>query len=385
MAQEVTFMMLRVLLSEIYRRYQLRLAPGATVAKNTVVTTKPAEVRVIRIPRVQGPPRPSNRAAQPPAVQAPAAAWGEPTEIPATSAYRHLVIAYGSNFGANKELAERFAERSDFHGYTSEVITLNELAQSAPRTQPWLLVVMTSTYTSNLPSNATAFKASLERTAPGDPTWRNCRYLVWGLGNTQWNAFLAFPRYVHARLSELGATPLAELAYGDVGSPVWERRHADWNARIWPVLLKLSAARPTQAAAARVAAEQAATGAQTTTDSNTAMHRSLRGSGSAPGTASLPGGGSLPGADFLPGAGLVRGADRPDSEDPTQPMPSLLSLASMLVPAILTNAVGQETAEAHVLGCRELQAAGSPKRTRHLEVSLPPGISYRAAPSAMPG
>jgi cytochrome P450 / NADPH-cytochrome P450 reductase len=372
MAQEVTFMMLRVLLFEIYRRYQLRLAPGATVTKNTVVTTKPAEVRVIRVPREQGPPRPATRAAQAPAVQAPAAGWGEPSEIPATSAYRHLVIAYGSNFGANKELAERFAERSDFHGYTSEVITLNELAQSAPRTQPWLLVVMTSTYTSNPPSNATAFKSSLERTAPGDPTWRSCRYLVWGLGNSQWNAFLAFPRYVHARLSELGATPLAELAYGDVGSPVWERRHADWNTCVWPVLLELSGARPTQAAAARVAAERAVTGALTSTDSNTAMHRSL------PGIASLPSGGSLRGADFLPGAGLVPGADSPDGEDPTQPMPSPASLASMLVPAIPTNAAGQETAEARVLGCRELQAAGSPKRTRHLEVSLPPGISYRA-------
>ncbi len=41
MAQEITFMMLRVVLFEIYRRYRLRLAPGATVVKNTVVTTKP--------------------------------------------------------------------------------------------------------------------------------------------------------------------------------------------------------------------------------------------------------------------------------------------------------------------------------------------------------
>ena len=155
------------------------------------------------------------------------------------------MIAYGSNFGANKDLAERFAERSHFHGYTSDVITLNELAQSPPRPQPWLLVVMTSTYTSNPPSNATAFKSWLERTEPGDQTWRNCRYLVWGLGNTQWNAFLAFPRYVHKKLSELGATPLAEFGYGDVGSPVWERLHADWNGRIWPVLLELSGARPT--------------------------------------------------------------------------------------------------------------------------------------------
>ena len=44
-------MMLRVVLFEVYRRYRLRLAPGATVTKNAVVTTKPAAVPVIRLPR----------------------------------------------------------------------------------------------------------------------------------------------------------------------------------------------------------------------------------------------------------------------------------------------------------------------------------------------
>ncbi len=51
MAQEVTFMMLRVVLFEIYKHYRLRLAPEATVTKNTVVTTKPAQVPIIRVPR----------------------------------------------------------------------------------------------------------------------------------------------------------------------------------------------------------------------------------------------------------------------------------------------------------------------------------------------
>ena len=61
MAQEVTFMMLRVVLFEIGRRYRLRLAPGATVVKNTVVTTKPAAVPVIRIPREVTRPAPAGR------------------------------------------------------------------------------------------------------------------------------------------------------------------------------------------------------------------------------------------------------------------------------------------------------------------------------------
>src|SRR6266568_4851055 len=377
MAQEVTFMMLRVVLFEVYRRYRLRLAPGATVVKNAVVTTKPAAVPVIRVPREVTRPRPAARpgtatrpaggaiepagGAMEPDRSAPVTpGWGQPTEIPPASAYRHLVIAYGSNFGASKELAERFAERSDFYGYTSEVLTLNQLADAAPRTEPWLLVVMTSTYTSNPPSNATAFRTWLERTAAGTGTWRNCRYLVWGLGNSQWNAFLAFPRYVQQKLADLGATPLADLGFGDVGSPVWERLHADWNSTVWPVLLELSGAKPTAGAAERVAAENAATGALTGTDSATAMHRSLYG-----------------------GIGTT---------EVTEPMPRPASATSimrrlaadgtasrvMLAPAILTNAVGVRTAEARVLASQELQPADGPKRARQLDISLPPGVTYRA-------
>ncbi len=71
MAQEVTFMMLRVVLFEIYKHYRLRLAPGATVAKNTVVTTKPAEVPIIRLPRE---PRPARSATATAADRAPAQA-----------------------------------------------------------------------------------------------------------------------------------------------------------------------------------------------------------------------------------------------------------------------------------------------------------------------
>jgi len=117
MAQEVTFMMLRVVLFEIYRHYRLRIAPGAAVTKNTVVSTKPAAVPVTRLPRERdGRPqaavarrdRPAGPAPAPAPARAsgPARDWGEPTEIPGASAYRHLVIAYGSNFGASKELAE---------------------------------------------------------------------------------------------------------------------------------------------------------------------------------------------------------------------------------------------------------------------------------------
>jgi cytochrome P450/NADPH-cytochrome P450 reductase len=342
MAQEVTFMMLRVVLFEIYNRYRLRLAPGAEVKKNTVTTTKPVAVPVIRMLREGKQQRGAALVRQPElngsalvvAATVGARGWDRPSEIPPSSPYRHLVVAYGSNFGTNKGLAQRFAERSRRYGYTSEVVTLAELANQAERTQPWLLVVMTSTYTSNPPANAVAFKSWLRNSQPGSPTWRACRYVVWGLGNSQWNAFLAFPRFVDESLTKLGATPVVDFAFADVGSPTWEHVHADWNDRVWPALLELSGARATDEAAARVAAEEAAAGKLKRSDSTSAMTSSLGTGGAAP--------------------------------------------RVLLVPTIMTNAVGMQTVEARALACRELQAPESPKRTRHLEVSLPPGVTYRS-------
>jgi cytochrome P450 / NADPH-cytochrome P450 reductase len=335
MAQEVTFMMLRVVLFEIYNRYQLRLAPGAKVQKNTTVTTKPVSVPVVRLLRERKERRRpvvalrTNGAAPVAATQP----WDQPSEIPATSPHRHLVVAYGSNFGTNKRLAQRFAERSARYGYTSEVVTLNELVDRRP-TEPWLLVVMASTYTSNPPSNAVAFKTWLQHFEGDDPTWRNCRYAVWGLGNSQWNAFLAFPRFVSDTLAKLGATAVADFGYADVGTPTWEQAHTDWNDRVWPALIELSGAQPTEAAAERVASEQAAAGKLRRSDSNTAMTSSLHGGDAAP--------------------------------------------RVLLVPTIMTNAVGIETFQAAAVACRELQADASPKRTRHLEVSLPADVAYKA-------
>ena len=335
MAQEVTFMMLRVGLFEIYNRYRLRLPPGVTVKKNTVATTKPVAVPVVRLPREGKEERRAALAQRKHKVAAGVAAgpgasraWDRPSEIPETSAYRHVVVAYGSNFGSSKELAMRFAERSHVYGYTSDLVTLNELVDLPARTQPWLLVVMTSTYTGSPPGNAIAFKSWLDHTAEGCENWKNCRYLVWGLGNSQWNAFLAFPRYVQRRLHELGATSLSPIAFGDVGSPVWEDAHVAWNDRTWPMLIDMSGARPSDAAAARIAAEKAAHEALTSTDTTTAMALSLDG--------------------------------------------------QIVAPTLMTNAVGLTTFEVRVLVCRELQAPESPTRTRHLEVSLPADCRYTA-------
>jgi cytochrome P450/NADPH-cytochrome P450 reductase len=49
----------------------------------------------------------------------------------------------------------------------------------------------------------------------------------------------------------------------------------------------------------------------------------------------------------------------------------------LLAPEILTNAAGMDTVQARVLAFRELLGTGSPKRARHLELSLPADVAYQ--------
>jgi cytochrome P450/NADPH-cytochrome P450 reductase len=144
---------------------------------------------------------------------------------------------------------------------------------------------------------------------------------------------------------------------------VWERLHAEWNGRVWPVLLELSGARTTAAAAARATAERAAASALTSGGSIIAMRKSL------------PGGDLLPGGRAS-GVSSVMRLMTPGSRRRGESQAGLSR--AMLAPVIMTSVAGLDTVGARVQSGRELQAAGSPKRTRHLELSLPPGLSYRA-------
>ena len=207
-------------------------------------------------------------------------------------------------------------------------------------------------------------------------TWRNCRYLVWGLGNSQWNAFLAFPRYVHKKLAELGATPLAELGVrrrglARVGAPVRGLEHPRL-ARPPRAVRGPADGRPPPRASPR---EKAATGALTGTDSNTAMQQSLVRRRRRPQPSPRPTSAPL---DHAPHVVRITAAGHVDPAGRRSRPSGRTQSRVLLAPTILTNAVGMDTVEARVLACRELQAAESPKRTRHLEISLPPGVAYRA-------
>ena len=336
MAQEVTFMMLRVALFHFYSAYRLRLAPGAKVATRAVVTMSPVAVPVIAERREDKAARQAALAAAaaaaalrapPPAAKATDRSWDVPSAIPVISPFGHATIAFGSNFGSTRDLAEQLAEKSRRFGFTHDIMPLNALTETEEPQKPWLLMVCTATYTGNPPSNANKFKAWLQQSEAGCARWRNCRYVVFGLGNSQWVAFQRFPRFVHERLRELGATPLLEPGSADVGSPVWSDDFASWTDRMWPQALALAGAKPSAATAIALDEDQREPRALAAMPTREGLAASLDGQILAP----------------------VR-------------RPSTLDIAAQ---------------PARVLAANELHAPGAPGSTRHIELALPPGFGYR--------
>lgn len=336
MAQEVTFMMLRVGIFHIWNKYRVRMAPGAKVVQRAVVTMGPVTVDVVREKR-EGK---ATRQAQLTIARAKAAAkievvdrseekidrsWDVPCEIAETSPYKRALAAFGSNFGVCKDLAGRLTEKSAKFGFEAEALPLNNFIDRFQATKPQLLFLVTATYTGNPPSNANKFKAWLQEQKPG-PAWKDCRFVLWGLGNSQWNAFMAFPRFVFKRLQELGATPLIDLGIGDVSTPAWQDAFARWNDQVWPRVIDIAGARPSDAAAAKFNAHHRESDELKSMDSAAAIGHSVAG--------------------------------------------------RLVAPSILSNALDLETHRVSVLVSRELHAPGSKTSTRHIEVTLPDGFNY---------
>jgi len=335
MAQEVSFMMLRVGVFNIWNKYRLSLAPGAKVVQRAVVTMGPVTVPIVRQLRESKEKRMAKIAAARAAAKKamPKAAdeesdtsWDVPCELPADSTYKNPVVAFGSNFGSSKGIAERMFDKSKQFGFEPEIIPLNAVVDMPVKTKPWLLIVATATYTSNPPSNANKFKAWIDKQDPNCETWKNCRYIVWGLGNSQWNAFLHFPKYVYRRLGELGATPVYDFAAGDVSSPVWEEGFKKWSNKVWPAVINLTGAIPSEAAAAALEEQHKKEQELKTMDSASALIHSLAG--------------------------------------------------KIVAPTLLTNGAGIETIASTVLVSRELHSPDAPTSTRHIEVSIPEGFKY---------
>ncbi|HEY7975468.1 MAG TPA: cytochrome P450, partial [Ktedonobacterales bacterium] len=225
-----------------------------------------------------------------------------------------LFALFGSNLGASEDLAHQVANGAVAHGYAATVAPLDDYAGKLPTTG--VVVIVTSSYNGTPPDNAAAFCAWVRDSTFAADALKGVRYTVFGCGNHEWTAtYQAIPQLIDSKLAEHGAQRVYARGEGDAAGD-FDDEFQDWYAPLWKAL------------AEALALDTAATVATT--------------------------------------APLAKGA-----------LYTVERVSAPVNPLIAANGVQPLMIRVN----RELQRSNgsrSPERsTRHIEVTLPEGVSYR--------
>ena len=224
-----------------------------------------------------------------------------------------LLVLYGSQTGTAEQLAHRLAKEAAHRGFAPRVLELNAYA-SVDLAQESRLAVITSTWgDGDPPDNAVAFWHYLNSTAA--PKLDHLTYSVLALGDRNYSDFCGAGKKFDERLASLGACRVHPRADCDTD---YEAGLKNWMEGLWPALS--GQGKP-------VTSEPIISGSAQT---------------SSPASMSVP-----------PHTGSPVADSRTDAYSRSNPFPARL----------ITN--------------RKLNAPGSAKDTRHLEISLEgSGLSY---------
>ncbi|MDX8047077.1 bifunctional cytochrome P450/NADPH--P450 reductase [Gracilibacillus sp. S3-1-1] len=142
---------------------------------------------------------------------------------------RQLLVLYGSDTGTAEGVASELADTASLHGVQTEVAPLNNRIGNLPKEGAVLIV--TSSYNGNPPSNAKLFIQWLEELNQGDLT--DVHYAVFGCGDLNWaSTYQRVPRIIDEQLSQKGATRFSVRGEGNVNGD-FEEQFDQWKSKMW--------------------------------------------------------------------------------------------------------------------------------------------------------
>jgi cytochrome P450/NADPH-cytochrome P450 reductase len=145
-----------------------------------------------------------------------------------------MLVLYGSNMGTSRDQAEQLARTAQATGLSPTVAELDAYVGKLPTDRP--VVIVTSTYNGLPPDNAVRFHAWLGDTTLRRDLLKGVRFAVLGCGNKQWRTtFQKFPVFLADRLTALGATSFHEAGACDADGD-FDAVAESWSKNLWPKL-----------------------------------------------------------------------------------------------------------------------------------------------------
>ncbi|KAF6264212.1 cytochrome P450 [Scenedesmus sp. NREL 46B-D3] len=342
-------------------------APGAPPAAAEAATpSAAADSSSAAAQTTTAPPTPTHsRSSSSTAAKLPPAAAGSSSSSAAHNT--PLLVLYGSNSGTCEAFAAQLVQSAAAAGFSAAAATLDSVmpaaAAAAGSGQPQLpsagaVLFVTSTYNGEPPDNALRFAKWLEpaaAAAAAESTAAGLPYAVLGVGNSQWATYQAFPRLLDSRLAAAGGVRLAPAAEADTEEPGFADAAGQHWSSMCPLLLqhfKVDVPHDSAAAVAaassvpRLLLEPAGADTQPLTIKQVVgklqAYAQERNAHAAAAASTPAGDGSSTAAAAAP--------------------------AAQLFPYGLLQ----------VVSSAELQAPGSGRFTRHVELQLPEGMAYTA-------
>ena len=142
-------------------------------------------------------------------------AWRRARVPPALPAADSLLVAYASQGGQARRIAERSAEQLTLGGLPAAAVSLDALTSEALARQRRLLLVLSTYGEGEAPDNGARFLRLLDSLAP----LHDLEYALLGLGDSDYRQFCGFARAVDDRLRQRQAIPLFERLEADRLAP----------------------------------------------------------------------------------------------------------------------------------------------------------------------
>lgn len=219
-----------------YARYQLQLKQmGAIKPDHFTIKVRPRTHHAVLAPAPA--PKANERQTAATATAAPAAATMPSASLAAAQHLTPLLVLYGSNLGTAENLAHRIADDATARGFAAATAPLDDYVDKLPT--DGAVVIVTSSYNGTPPDNAVRFCDWLRGdTLPADRL-KGVRYTVFGCGDRDWTAtFQAIPRLVDTQLARYGAQRFYPHGEGDARGD-FDGQFQVWYTGLWTALAKV--------------------------------------------------------------------------------------------------------------------------------------------------